>query len=450
MKKIIILGLGPCGLGLSYRLNELGYDNWLGVEKNTLAGGLAGSFIDEYGFTWDIGGHVLFSSYPYYNNMLESNFGNMLKKVKRSAGCWQFDKFIPYPFHLNLKYLPKDVMWECLSSLIEIATTQVTKADVDTFEEWILSRFGDGIYKHFMFPYNQKVWAYHPREMGHYWVKERIANINISNVIKDLLFDEKMEEWGPNSFFQYPIKGGTGAVWRGLAEQLPQEKIKYNVEVVRIDTSNKTIFLSNGDIESYDILVSTLPITKLIEKSNLLELVPYSKNLKYSTTHAIGIGIKGVLPKTLEGKSWVYFPDGDVPFYRVTVLSNYSEYNVPGPGYYSLLCEVAESGEQPVDTETIIGDVLHGIQKTGLINTKSEVISKWYYKAPYGYPTPSIDRNDILRKIQPALMEKDIYSRGRFGAWCYEISNQDHTFMQGVELANKFVEGAEEQTWKLF
>jgi hypothetical protein len=50
--------------------------------------------------------------------------------------------------------------------------------------------------------------------------------------------------------------------------------------------------------------------------------------------------------------------------------------------------------------------------------------------------------------LQPALMEKGIYSRGRFGAWRYEIGNMDHSVMMGVEAVNHVLEGAEETVFR--
>ena len=40
----------------------------------------------------------------------------------------------------------------------------------------------------------------------------------------------------------------------------------------------------------------------------------------------------------------------------------------------------------------------------------------------FGYPIPSVDRDDILHEVVPALEEFDIYSRGRFGGWKYDGS----------------------------
>ena len=62
---------------------------------------------------------------------------------------------------------------------------------------------------------------------------------------------------------------------------------------------------------------------------------------------------------------------------------------------------------------------------------------------------PTIGRDDALAVIQPWLMEHDIYSRGRFGAWRYEIGNTDHSVMMGVELADHLVSGTAETTWAL-
>lgn len=69
-----------------------------------------------------------------------------------------------------------------------------------------------------------------------------------------------------------------------------------------------------------------------------------------------------------------------------------------------------------------------------------------FQTASYGYPTPTVDRDAILAEGLPRLEKLGIYSRGRFGAWKYEVSNQDHSFMQGVEVVEHLLHGHRELT----
>jgi hypothetical protein len=59
---------------------------------------------------------------------------------------------------------------------------------------------------------------------------------------------------------------------------------------------------------------------------------------------------------------------------------------------------------------------------------------------------PSLGRDEALRPIQESLERHAIYSRGRFGAWLYEVGNMDHSCMQGVEIARRLMGGEEERT----
>ena len=46
----------------------------------------------------------------------------------------------------------------------------------------------------------------------------------------------------------------------------------------------------------------------------------------------------------------------------------------------------------------------------------------------------------------PEMQDRQILSRGRFGAWRYEIGNMDHSFMQGLEAAGHLLNGSAELT----
>lgn len=60
----------------------------------------------------------------------------------------------------------------------------------------------------------------------------------------------------------------------------------------------------------------------------------------------------------------------------------------------------------------------------------------------HGYPTPSLVRESQLKVLLPALKDDfNIWSRGRFGSYRYEVANQDHSFMIGVEAVDGILFG---------
>jgi len=143
----------------------------------------------------------------------------------------------------------------------------------------------------------------------------------------------------------------------------------------------------------------------------------------------------------------MYFPDDSSPFYRVTHFSLYSPNNAADISRnWSLMAEVSESPDKPVDPSTMVADTIKGLTVTGLISGPEQVIHTWSRRVEYGYPAPSIGRNAVINRMLPQLKELDILSRGRFGAWLYEVGNMDHCFMQGLEAAGHLLHGTPEFT----
>ena len=103
------------------------------------------------------------------------------------------------------------------------------------------------------------------------------------------------------------------------------------------------------------------------------------------------------------------------------------------------MTETSESPQKPVVGARLVDDTIAGAIASGLIESRAQVASVWMHRVEYGYPTPSLDRDAQLARVLPALEAKDLFSRGRFGAWKYEVSNQDHSLMQGVEVVNRLL-----------
>jgi protoporphyrinogen oxidase len=443
--RILILGAGCTGLGAAYRLHELGHANFLVLEANSYPGGLAASFVDNNGFTWDLGGHVQFSHYDYFDDLMDRALPDAWLRHVRESYIWLRGKFIPYPFQNNLRYLPPDDLAACIKGLIQVQRNG--HEPPANFHDWILRSFGQGIADIFLLPYNFKVWAHAPALMSHQWVGERVATVDLERVIDNVILGRDDPAWGPNNTFQFPIRGGTGAIWKAVAGMIPSSHFQYNSAVMEIDTSRHMVRTSSGDEHAYDVLISTLPLDALASLLGDPKLVQHANQLKFATTHVVGIGLAGQVPDHLATKNWMYFPESDSPFYRVTVFSNYSPNNVPDPACcWSLMAEVSESGYKPVNAQALVRDVIKAMEATGLIRSERDIRSVWHRRIERGYPVPTIGRDAHLDFLLTGMEKRSIYSRGRFGAWKYEVANQDHTCMQGVELVDRLLMGATELT----
>ena len=446
--RIVIIGGGPTGLGAAHRLNELGHENWVLLERSEKFGGLASTAIDDQGFLWDLGGHVLFSHYEYFDALLNDLLKEEWFHHIREAWIWTHNRWIPYPFQNNLWRLPEKDRKKCIDGLTHLQDNPPTK-EIETFDDWITCSLGEGIADVFMRPYNFKVWAYHPHELSAGWIGDRVATTNLKRLIANTQSKTDDVGWGPNSTFRFPASGGTGRIWSELALRLPKNNLIASKAATTINPHKKTVSCEDGEEFNYDALISTMPMNELLEHLTDTSLFPEeSKEFRWSSTHIIGIGLKGNPPEQLTQKCWMYFPDVNVPFYRVTIFSNYAPSNVPLPGkQWSLLCEVSESEKKPVNRAKVLKETIDGLLKVGLIKSSDQIVSQWTTFLPYGYPTPFIGRDELLTKIEPSLRSMGIYSRGRFGGWKYEVSNQDHSLMQGVEAVNHILLEEDEITY---
>jgi protoporphyrinogen oxidase len=391
----LIIGAGPAGLGAAHRLRELGDRDWLVVEAEDRVGGLAKSHVDAAGFTWDVGGHVMFSSSPYFNAVTERVLAD--DALMHARECWirTHGRFIPYPFQNNIGALPHEAAVDCLDGLYRASLTPRATRPA-SFDEWITATFGEGIRTHFMDPYNRKVWAQPLERMSADWIAERVAVVEPRRVLELAMAQGADASWGPNASFRYPLHG------------------------------------------------STMPLDRLARVSAGCPAGVRAAADGLTRSRGVMIGF-GVARGGVSDRNWVYFPDPEVPFYRLTFLSNYSPHIVPGAAtdrYSALLVEVSASEHRPVDDGAVAQRSLEALIREGVLEPEDEdrIASVWQLGIPYSYPVPTLDRDRRLAQVEGWLAAMGVRSVGRFGAWRYEVGNMDHSFMMGVNAVERLLD----------
>ena len=162
--KIAILGAGVSGLALARFLVEGGLapESISLFEAGAHVGGLCQSKTVE-GYTYDVaGGHILYSKDAAALEWMKQRAGGEAAFVQKNRNTRiRFEhRWVNYPFENGLGDLPPQANFECIRGYVQAwHQRELGKGGAPaSFGAWVRWRFGDGIARHFMEPYNQKIW----------------------------------------------------------------------------------------------------------------------------------------------------------------------------------------------------------------------------------------------------------------------------------------------------
>lgn len=409
-KRIIILGAGLAGLSAAWHLQRKHIDCQI-FEKESEVGGLCRSKNVD-GFTFDSDAHLLHFRHRYTFNLIKGLLGSNLCEHQRSAWIYTNDRYIRYPFQVNLYGLPLPVIKECLLGFIHASENK--PHNCSDFLSWINQVFGKGIASHFMVPYNSKFWTFPPQELTCEWLDGFIPVPSLNQIMNGTL-GESQRQFGYNARFWYPKKGGISQLSLAFSSQI--KNIYTDSAVIGIDPHRKEIKLASGNKEKFDCLISTLPLPILpgLIKGFPWEILCLFKKLKWNSIFNLNLGVDKVDDSL---RHWIYFPQEEVCFFRIGFPHNFSSSLVP-KGKSSIYVEVSYSENRPIDKNKIILRILKDLKKIGILSPEDKILAEDINDIQYGYPI--YDKNYRLARdrILKYLLGKNIISYGRYGSWRY-------------------------------
>ena len=430
--RVLIAGSGPAGLAAANRLSRDSRVDLLILEKEHEPGGLMRS-VKINGFIFDWAGHIFFTSLPHIRSWVENLLGDNFHWQNRESWIFSKNTYTRYPFQANTYGLPAPVIKECLMGLIE-ATYRERSSPPGNFRDWILEVYGEGIARHFMFPYNTKLWARDLSRMDTSWLEGRVPKPGLRDFIDGALSPGR-SDMGPNARFGYPLHGGTASLVHHLVEPI-RCCFRPDRKMTRLHPRERWIETQNGERHEYDHLVYTGPLPELLGITEGLpdDIRRQGAELDHLSVCCVNVGVNR---PGITHRHWIYFPEPDFIFHRVFVQGNASPFVCP-PGGFSYTAEITTGPAKELNRETILETTLAGLVRAGLLEQTDDIIASGVIDIPYGYIVPAHRNAPIVDAIRSYYSHHAVSLCGRFAEWAYY--NMDHAMDAGLNTAERILD----------
>ena len=432
---IVVLGAGLAGLSAAFHLQDR--HDVMVLEREDRPGGLCRSVLKD-GFTFDLTGHLLHLRRPeikaLVNDLIPSD---RFMKIDRRAFIHSHGVLTPYPFQVNTHGLPPEVVAECLTGFVEAmvaGTVSPEEVAVVSFREWVMRTFGAGIARHFMIPYNEKLWLTDLDQVTCDWVSWSIPRPSLQEVVDGALGISR-KAFGYNPSFLYPVQGGIQVLPAALAARVKQ--VRCSTAAAAIDTARRTVTTASGEEIPYEHLISTLPLPRLLAITKGLPAWTHEAagKLRHVAVININLGIDRVIH---EDKHWIYFPGKEYVFYRAGFPASFTSTAAP-EGCSSIYLEIAARPGEPWDAQKLLEQALDGLRRARLISDADRVLTSEIFYIDPAYVIYDSHRRAVLPQIHDELVSRGIRSIGRYGGWYY--NSMEDSLADGRSLALELLEG---------
>jgi protoporphyrinogen oxidase len=440
---IVIVGAGLAGLSTAYHLSGTPYRLY---EREMEVGGLCRSYRKD-GFTFDYTGHLLHFRQPDIKALIAHLLAGKLQTHRRKSFIYSHQTYTEYPFQVNTHGLPPDVVRDCLLGFIATITAPpaaVTSKD-RSFKQWIFDNLGEGMARHFMVPFNEKLWQVSLDELTSDWVSWLVPKPELKDVINGAL-GIKDKAFGYNPSFQYPAADGIRVLPESFLPGIAA--IEKSMELVEVETKRRRALFrhrQSGDSrnEHYESLVSTIPVPELMRccVDMPAHLKEAAEGLRWVSVYNLNLGVGR---EQVSDKHWLYFPEPEYPFYRIGFPMNFSP-ALGRPGCSSMYVEMSHRPMEHQSAEELLARATTGLQRAGILRPDDDIVVADVKDLQYAYVYFDRHRARVLPAILSELERRGIYSIGRYGAW--EHTSMEDAIGQGKRLAERLtMQGAQRQS----
>lgn len=428
----LIIGGGLAGLAAAGALE--GKKKYMLAEREHRPGGLART-VKKGPFLFDYSGHLLHLRWPRTKALISGALKGNCASIERDARIYAYKSWTPYPFQVNLSGMPAKVRSECVSGFLKAyAANEARPAGcgqtAEVFSRWSRRVFGDGISRHFMLPYNAKLWEYPLDRLTTEWCGPFVPQPKPADVIQGA-YGKTRKGIGYNPVFNYPRRGGIGALSDALAAKT--DGLRLGLEVESVDLGKRTAMIKHFGPVNFRRLINTSPLDEFIARAKDApdRVRKAAAKLRHNTVYVLNLGARGVK----SDMHWGYFPEARFPFYRAGIASNFSKDLAPS-GHATFYIEIATDGGalDLADAET---EVLRGLKACGLIKTNKQIVERLWLKIPCAYVIYDRDRAQALPVIFDWLKARKTASIGRYGAWKYSF--MEESLKEGLEAAEQIL-----------